>query len=95
MKTFGSLSLLFVLGLLIKCSLAHSEHSFGGRSHSSHEDHVAFLGEKLAKEFDKLSPQESRRRLRYAIRYFLFGANYNIYYKQSLNSYSQTFRQQN
>ena len=64
MKPRGSLSLFVVLALLVSCSLSHSEHSFGQRTHSNHDDHVAFLGEKLAKEFEKLSPQESRRRLR-------------------------------
>lgn len=70
MKPFCSLSLLVVLSFLIDCSLEHSEHSFDGRAHSNHEDHIAFLGEELAKEFEKLSPQESRRRLRYLICYY-------------------------
>jgi len=63
-RSLGSLSLLVLLSSVIDCSLAHSQHNFDGRAHSSHEDHVAFLGEELAKEFEKLSPQESRRRLR-------------------------------
>ena len=64
MKPCGSLSLFAVLVSLISCSLSHSEHSFGQQTHTNHDDHVAFLGEKLAKEFENLSPQESRRRLR-------------------------------
>ncbi|EDO42789.1 predicted protein [Nematostella vectensis] len=32
--------------------------------HSAHDDHVAFLGEEMAKEFENLSPEEARRRLR-------------------------------
>jgi len=64
MKPRRSLSLFVVLASLFSCSVSHSEHSFGQQTHSNHDDHVAFLGEKLAKEFEKLSPQESRRRLR-------------------------------
>ena len=64
MKPRGSLSLFVVLASLFSCSLSHSEHSFGQQTHSNHDDHIAFLGEKLAKEFEKLSPEESRRRLR-------------------------------
>lgn len=52
------------LSFIIEFCLAHSEHNFDGRAHSNHEDHIAFLGEELAKEFEKLSPQEARRRLR-------------------------------
>lgn len=52
------------LSLIIEFCFAHSEHNFDGRAHSDHEDHIAFLGEELAKEFEKLSPQEARRRLR-------------------------------
>ena len=43
---------------------AHSSHNFHGTSHSSNADHIAFLGRELAGEFDKLTPEESRRRLR-------------------------------
>lgn len=67
MKPRISLSLIAVLAFLVDCFVAHSEHNFGGHTHSNQDDHIAFLGEKLAKEFEKLSPQESRRRLRYLI----------------------------
>ena len=64
MKLCRSLSLFVTFASLFSNSLSHSEHSFRQQTHSNHDDHVAFLGEKLAKEFEKLSPQESRRRLR-------------------------------
>ena len=35
-----------------------------GHIHSTSEDHKLFLGEKMKKEFDSLSLEESRRRLR-------------------------------
>ncbi|XP_058940838.2 calumenin-A [Pocillopora verrucosa] len=64
MESQNSLFFIAVLVFLVDLSVEHSEHSFGGRTHSDEDDHIAFLGEKMAKEFDKLSPQESRRRLR-------------------------------
>lgn len=67
MESQNSLFFIAVLVFLVDLSVEHSEHSFGGRTHSDQDDHIAFLGEKMAKEFDKLSPQESRRRLRYLI----------------------------
>ncbi|KAK3731137.1 hypothetical protein QZH41_018339, partial [Actinostola sp. cb2023] len=42
-----------------------SQHEFlGGKIHSARDDHVAFLGEEMAKEFEHLTPEESKRRLR-------------------------------
>ena len=67
MKPQSSVFFIAVLIFLVDLSVEYSEHSFGGRTHSNQDDHIAFLGEKMAKEFDKLSPQESRRRLRYVI----------------------------
>ena len=64
MKEMSWLSFFLFLPSLIGFCSAHSQHSFDDRAHSSHEDHIAFLGEELAKEFEKLSPQEARRRLR-------------------------------
>ena len=63
-KWISVLVALVLLLLLTEFSLAHYEHQYDGRAHSSHEDHIAFLGEELAKEFEKLTPKESRRRLR-------------------------------
>lgn len=63
-KSISSFCLFAFVALLIELSWAHSQHSFDSRAHSSHEDHIAFLGEELAKDFEKLTPQESRRRLR-------------------------------
>ncbi|CAH3132502.1 unnamed protein product [Porites lobata] len=63
-KWISVLVALVLLLLLTEFSLAHSEHHYDGRAHSSHEDHIAFLGEELAKEFEKLTPKESRRRLK-------------------------------
>ena len=60
-KIFGELFCLFSFIVLTK---QHSSHNFHGTAHSSHDDHIAFLGKEMAKEFDKLTPQESRRRLR-------------------------------
>ena len=39
------------------------EHHFEGKEHNLQYDHEAFLGKEEAKEFDKLSPEESKRRL--------------------------------
>ena len=47
---------------LVKCD----SHTFdsAGHIHSNSDDQKLFLGEKLKKEFDTLSLDESRRRLR-------------------------------
>ncbi|XP_055911982.1 calumenin [Eupeodes corollae] len=41
---------------------AHKSH-FDGEEHNTQYDHEAFLGEDEAKQFDTLSPEESKRRL--------------------------------
>jgi hypothetical protein len=42
-----------------------SDREFGGgKKHSFHDDHVAFLGDEMAKEFETLTPEEAKRRLR-------------------------------
>lgn len=41
-----------------------SHDSYHGKMHTVHDDHVAFLGHEMAKEFEKLTPEESKRRLR-------------------------------
>ncbi|XP_055846712.1 calumenin-B [Episyrphus balteatus] len=41
---------------------AHKSH-FDGEQHNTQYDHEAFLGEDEAKQFDTLSPEESKRRL--------------------------------
>ncbi|XP_065070812.1 calumenin-like [Rhopilema esculentum] len=65
----GSQALL--AGLLITAdilifSIKADQHKYDqdGHTHSTSEDHKLFLGEKMKKEFDSLSLEESRRRLR-------------------------------
>lgn len=43
--------------------LSDEEHYDGGNEHNPEYDHEAFLGKETAQEFDKLSPEESKRRL--------------------------------
>ena len=63
--------LLFILSILCAiCILGlladAGSHTFdkAGNAHSNSDDQTMFLGEKLKKEFDTLSLEESRRRLR-------------------------------
>lgn len=58
--------LLLVVCYILPYSSASSQHEFlHGKMHNAHDDHVAFLGEEMAKEFEHLTPEESKRRLRY------------------------------
>ena len=43
--------------------MSEHEHFDGEGEHNADYDHDAFLGEEEAKEFDKLTPEESLRRL--------------------------------
>lgn len=43
----------------------HLNHRTKGNGHDFHKDHVAFLGEDAAREFEGLTQKESIRRLRY------------------------------
>jgi len=45
------------------CVCAGQQHYDPRREHNPEYDHEAFLGEEQAREFDQLSPDESRRRL--------------------------------
>ena len=52
----------------LTCVLAHdgssTHHSEYVEHHSLHDDQIALLGKEMAEEFDKLTPEEARRRLR-------------------------------
>lgn len=43
--------------------LSDKDHYEEGNEHNAEYDHEAFLGKEEAKEFDQLSPEESKRRL--------------------------------
>ena len=45
--------------------LSDEPHTDSDGEHNIKYDHEAFLGKEEAAEFDKLSPEESKRRLRY------------------------------
>lgn len=56
---------LVVLSCLIVYCNCNSQHEFlNGKMHSARDDHIAFLGEEMAKEFEHLTPEEAKRRLR-------------------------------
>ena len=57
-----SACLLDAFDVLVRCDL----HSFddAGHRHTLNEDHEMFLGKKLKSEFDSLTLDESKRRLR-------------------------------
>jgi hypothetical protein len=47
-------------------SFSEKEHFHEGK-HDAQYDHDAFLGEDQAKEMEKLSPKETKKRLRYVV----------------------------
>ena len=56
----------FNTGSGLMCGLffyTDQEHYNPEREHNPEYDHEAFLGEEQAHEFDRLSPEESKRRL--------------------------------
>ena len=44
-------------------SYHHDEKHYEGEEHNAEYDHEAFLGKDEAKEFDELTPEESKKRL--------------------------------
>ena len=59
MKVLNGILLIFILGLTV----AEADKHYMGDEHNPKYDHEAFLGPNEAKQFDELTPDESRRRL--------------------------------
>lgn len=48
---------------VIKNDISHDEKHFEDEEHNAEYDHEAFLGKDEAKEYDDLTPEESKKRL--------------------------------